>query len=303
MFHTTSLVFTAILASQFGGEIAPPPDGKVEVEHCVVSQIEHAQLPAQEPGKLTQLDVKDGDIVAEGDVLGKIDDTDALVRKKAAQFKWEVEHEKATNDALVRLQAKLIELYKAEYEQSLAINKRSPGTISESELRVQRVRWEKAVLDAVVEDMNFKIAGLQENVAKAEAEAVENELDRRVLKAPYDGVVVRLMKQRAEWVREGDVVLWMVRMDRLRIEGFVNADEVSPHEVFNAPVEITVDLVGTTEETINAEISFVSPIVESNGDYRVWAEVENPKGKGDYPWLLRPGIEAKMVITPNKVTE
>jgi multidrug efflux pump subunit AcrA (membrane-fusion protein) len=295
MFHTTSIVFGMILAAQVGADSRALRNDQVRVEHCVVSQIEHAQLPAQEAGVLSQLNVKEGDRVKEGDVLGKIDDTDALVRRKAAQFKLNVETEKATNDALVRLQAKLIELYKAEYEQSIAINNRSPGTISESELRVQRVRWEKAVLDAVVEDMNFKIAGLQQKVAEVEVEAVENELNRRTLKAPYDGDVINLMKQRSEWVREGDVVLWMVRMDRLRVEGFVN-EEVSPNEVFSADVEITVDLGGQAKKRIAGTISYVSDIVESNGDYRVWAEIENPESGGDYPWLLRPGIEADMVI-------
>jgi macrolide-specific efflux system membrane fusion protein len=296
MFHTASLVLTAILASQLGSDRSPLGQDEVGVEHCVVSQIDDAKLPAQEAGMLVELAVKEGDLVKEGDVLGKIDDTDALDRKRAADYELNVAKEKATNDALVRLQAKLIELYKAEYEQSLAINKRSPGTISESELRVQRVRWEKAVLDAVVEDMNFKIAGLEQQVAEVKVETVENELERRVLKAPYDGVVVQIFTKRSEWVREGDPVLWLVRMDRLRVEGFVNADEVAPHEVYGAAVEITVDLVGETVETIGGTISFVSPIVESNGDYRVWAEVDNPEGQGTYPWLMRPGIEADMVI-------
>ena len=305
MSQTASIVLSLILAAQPGGEAYPTRSDQVRVEHCVVSQVEHVQLPAQEAGVLAHLGVKEGDTVKplkegdtvkEGDILGKIDDTDALVRKKAAQYKLNVETEKATNDALVRLQAKLIELYKAEYEQSLAINKRSLGTISASELRVQRVRWEKAVLDAVVEDMNFKITGLQQKVAEVELEAVENELSRRTLKAPYDGVVVRLIRQRSDWVREGDPILWIVRMDRLRVEGFVNADKVAPHEVFGAEVAITVDLVGETVENISGTISFVSPIVESNGDYRVWAEIKNPAGRGDYPWRLRPGIEADMVI-------
>ena len=296
MSHTASIVLSVILAAQPGGEGYTMRSDEVRVEHCVVSEIEHVQLPAQEAGMLAQLDVKDGDCVAEGDVLGKIDDTDALVRKKAAQYKLNVETEKATNDALVRLQVKLIELYKAEYEQSQAINKRSAGTISASELRVQRVRYEKAVLDAVVEDMNFKIAGLQQKVAEAELEAVDNEFNRRTLRAPYDGVVVQLLRQRSDWVRAGDPVLYLVRMDRLRVEGFVNADEVAPHEVFGAPVEITVDLVGETVAKLSGTISYVSPTVESNGDYRVWAEIDNPPGRGDYPWLLRPGVEADMVI-------
>jgi hypothetical protein len=71
-----------------------------------------------------------------------------------------VAEEKATNDAEVQVARKLIDLAKAEYEESLAINKRSPGTIPETTLRRQRVTWEKAVLDALAAEMTFKIAGL-----------------------------------------------------------------------------------------------------------------------------------------------
>jgi multidrug resistance efflux pump len=289
------LLGIAVAGQTFGSDLGTPSN-EVVVEHCVVSTIDHAQLPAQLAGMLTNLDVEDGDQVKEGDVLGKIDETETLIRLKAAQFKLNVASEKATNDSQIKLTEKLIELYREEYKQSLAINARSPGTISESELRLQRVKYEKAVLDSVVAKMDFKIAGLEEKVTEVEVEAVENELERRTLRAPFDGIVEQTFRKQSEWVREGDPVLYLLRMDRLRVEGFVDADKVSPQQIAGAKVEITVDLLGETEATLDGKIDFISPTVESNGDYRVWAEVDNSPQEGGYPWLLRPGVEAKMVI-------
>ncbi len=296
MTNTALLVLGIALTGQTFGSDVGVPSNQLHLERCVVSTINHVQLPAQLAGMLTLLDVKDGDQVKKDDILAKIDETETLVRRKAAQFRLNVASEKATNDSQIQLSKKLIEMYRAEYGQSEAINKRHPGTISESEMRVQRVRWEKAVLDAVVEAMNFKIAGLEKMVAEVEVEAVDNELERRTLRAPFDGIVEQTFRKQSEWVREGDPVLYLLRMDRLRIEGFVDAEQVSPRQIAGAKVEITVDLIGETEATLAGTIDFISPTVESNGDYRVWAEVDNQPQQGNYPWLLRPGAEAKMVI-------
>ncbi|MEI7781642.1 MAG: hypothetical protein WCJ18_06930, partial [Planctomycetota bacterium] len=43
-------------------------------------------------------------------------------------------------------------------------------------------------------------------------------------------------------------------------------------------------------------IVFTSPIVESGGDYRVFAEVENRQIEGTQQWLLRAGQTATLVI-------
>ena len=41
-------------------------------------------------------------------------------------------------------------------------------------------------------------------------------------------------------------------------------------------------------------ITFVNPLVQAGGEYRVWAEVVNRQENGE--WLLRPGLEAEMTI-------
>jgi multidrug resistance efflux pump len=185
----------------------------------------------------------------------------------------------------------------AEWEESKAINRRAPGSIPEATLRRQKVQWEKSTLDALVNQMEFTIAGHDEKVAEAEVELVENELARRTLRAPFDGVVVQLFKRQSEWVYlQDNIILRLVRMDSLRVEGFLNADEYAPDEVDGAKVTITVSLAGGQKATFQSTISHVSPLVEASGDYRIWAEVDNPPGRGGYPWLLRPGLEAEMLI-------
>jgi len=294
---TLLLIANLILAAQpaAAGRAADP--AVLELPTCLVSLIDQVSLPAQEAGVLQEVVAKEGLRFKSGEVLGKVDETETLLRQKAAQFKLDVANEKATNDAEVKVARAIVELAKAEYEESVAINKDSGGSaIPPTQLRRQRVQWEKAALDCVAADMNFKVAGLERNVSEAELEAVDNELERRTLRAPFDGVVVEIYRRQSEWVQPGEPVLRFVRMDRLRVEGFVSAKEIAPGQVEGAAVEITVTLPGEAPEKMTGQISYVSPEVGSNREYRIWAEVDNPPGRGGYPWLLRPGTTAAMAI-------
>jgi macrolide-specific efflux system membrane fusion protein len=97
-----------------------------------------------------------------------------------------------------------------------------------------------------------------------------------------------------EWVEPGNEVLRLVRLDRLRIEGFLNASDFSPSEVSNRPVRVTVELARGRKETFQGKIVFVNPLVQAGGVYRVWAEVVNRMENNQ--WLLRPGLLAEMTI-------
>lgn len=300
---TMLLIANLILAAQPSNPSRAPDAAVLELPSCLVSLIDEVSLPAQEAGVLQEIVAKEGVRFKAGDVLGKVDETETLLRQKAAKYKLDVADEKATNRAPVDLARKVIDMYKAEYDESIAINERSAGAIPPTQLRKQRVYWEKGASDYIVAEMDFKIAGLERNVTEAELEAVANELERRTLRAPFNGVVVEMYRRQSEWVQPGEPVLRFVRMDRLRIEGFVDAREVSPGQVDGAIVEITVTLPGDLQEKMSGTISYVNPEVGSNREYRVWAEVDNPPGHGGYPWLLRPGTTAGMVIRLNRVAQ
>ena len=103
-----------------------------------------------------------------------------------------------------------------------------------------------------------------------------------------------------EWAKPGDTVCRIVRMDRLRVEGFFKSDD--PYKTWKGkPVIVSVDMPGSTQPLqFNGRIVFVSPLVEAGGEYRVWAEVDNRlvPGRND-EWLLHAGVNASMQINVN----
>jgi hypothetical protein len=63
-------------------------------------------------------------------------------------------------------------------------------------------------------------------------------------------------------------------------------------------VTVKVTLADDRQEAFTGRIVFTSPIVESGGEYLVWAEVENRQLEDGHPeeWMLRPGQTAQMTI-------
>ena len=60
----------------------------------------------------------------------------------------------------------------------------------------------------------------------------------------------------------------------------------------------TVDSGGGNKEEAEGVISFISPLVQAGGEYRIRAEVSNSQKNGQ--WILRPGLPATFRILENK---
>ena len=73
---------------------------------------------------------------------------------------------------------------------------------------------------------------------------------------------------------KGEPLLRLVRMDRLRVAGHVNAAHYGPHEVAGRAVSIRARLERGRDERFTGKITFVHP-EQNGGDYLVWAEVDN----------------------------
>jgi macrolide-specific efflux system membrane fusion protein len=99
-------------------------------------------------------------------------------------------------------------------------------------------------------------------------------------------------RQPGEWVDPGSVVLRLIQLDRLRVEGFVSAEQATAMQRGQRVRIVFPDKVG---EPVSGEITFVSPEVEPvNQQVRIWAEFDNPERR------IRPGLVASMEVEAPK---
>jgi multidrug resistance efflux pump len=119
-------------------------------------------------------------------------------------------------------------------------------------------------------------------------------IEIRKIVAPLDGEVVDLRKHEGEWVQPGDTLLKIIRLDRLRIEGFLNASTHGHSELRGRSVDVWVVLAHGRRERFDGRVVLVNPQVEASGEFRVRVEVLNRKEND--AWLLHPGRAADMSI-------
>jgi multidrug resistance efflux pump len=304
MVATPHILATLMLlgAPQVSDEVLP--SGNYErVSQCVVMLIDEVEVPARETGVLMELALEDGTavkeglIVKEGEVLGKLDDNEAAARKRAAGLDYEVaiaEEKKA--EASIEAADATVLVAEAEVVESEAINERAPGSVPPTQIRRQRLTEDRAKTEASVARRDKETAALTVRLRDAQIEVADISLQRHQIVSPLDGVIVQRYKHVGEWLNPGEPILRIVHLNKLRVEGFMNIRDRLPEEMEGRPVEIEVQTKdGTDLATYKSVVSFVSPMVEATGLYRVWSEVDTSNRPAGQARLL-PGMKAEMKI-------
>jgi macrolide-specific efflux system membrane fusion protein len=266
------------------------------LERCLVSLVEEAKVPAREPGVLVELTVREGATVRRGDVIAKIDDDQPQMEKRKAKAEHDQAVAKAESDVDVRYSVAAELVAEAEHKKALESHAKVPGSVTEVERARLMLNERKSELQIEQAELERRMASLAAASKGVELEAAENAIERRLIKSPLDGVVVQIFPHQGEWMQPGDPLARVVRADKLRVEGYVDSSRFGPEEVRDRPVTVEVKLADDRKETFAGRIVFTSPLVESGGDYRVFAEVENRQAPGSGQWLLRAGQTARMTI-------
>lgn len=279
--------------------------GEVSVPYALVTAIDDVKVPARDAGTITKLNVKGGELVNADIVLGMIDDRDTLAKQRIAQGELDAANAQFNSKAEIEAAKKGYEVANAEWEQAKEIRRQRQGAISDQEYRRAEFQAQRAWAQIQVAETDNLVAGLTAKMKKAQLDATDIELGKKKIDAPIQGQIVEVYKHVGEWVQPGDPVLRLVRLDKVRVEGFVYADKASRGEVEGKPVKVTVHLPGVNptgdgqqkQITLNGRVDYASPLIEGSGrnrQYRIWAEVENQFVDGHF--VIQPGASAEMTI-------
>jgi macrolide-specific efflux system membrane fusion protein len=281
------------LASALTSTPAVAADGSVskpiEVQSTVLRLLEEAEVPGQEPGVITDVAVREGQRVKQGELLAQIDDQVAKLAADAAKAKYDIAKAKATNDVRLRFAQKSTEVAEAELRRSTESIERFAKSVSQSQLDVEQLTVQKNRLEAEQATHEQQIATLEMRQQESELNAAKTQIARRRILAPFEGVIVQIYARKGEWAEPGQKVLRIVNVDRLKAEGFIRAEDAKA-QIVDRPIRLAIE-PGGEQNTFAGKIVFVSPEVDPiTGQVRIWAEIDNRDGR------LRPGQPAKMVV-------
>ena len=190
--------------------------------------IEQVDVPARESGVLASIQVVEGQLIEEGAAVAQIDDAEARIVEEHAQAELEIARAKAANTVNVRFAQKSVEVAQAELRRSTESNERYPKSISESEMDRLRLIVEKARLEVEQSEHEFSIAGFSQR-GQGERISGRPTEGQRSTRSPrrWRALWSQVHRHRGEWVKPGDVVVRILRLDRLRAEGFVKMEHWS----------------------------------------------------------------------------
>jgi len=269
----------------------------IPIESVLVTTLEKADVPAQEAGVLIALKVREGDMVTAGQPLALMNDKIAKLQRDRAAVELKLARAHAENDVKFRYAEKALAVTRAELQRAQDSVNKFRKAISQTEMDRLKLTMEKSALEVEQAQRDQLEARLESEVKEHEAQLAEEIVRRRTIVAPISGVVVQVSRSQGEWVQPGDAILRIVRIDRLRAEGFADARLVN-RSLAGHSVVLTLQESGQQPQTFSGKLIFVSPEVNRfNGQVRIWATIDNPRHQ------LRPGRSASMTVSTNPPTE
>lgn len=273
---------------------SPAAAGTLQAESVLITLIEQVDVPAREAGVLTELHVTAGTRVEEGEELARIDDAAARLAVDKARRELQVARLEADNDIDIRFARKSLEVDAAELRRAQDAVAKFAKAVTEAELDTLGLKVERSTLQIEQAERKNAIARELVKLKENELAMASHAAERRRIVSPLAGIVVQVNRHRGEWIEPGEKLARVLRIDRLRAQGFVKASEIRG-QLTGAPVKIIVSLPGNPQAEFDGTLVFVSPEVDPvNGQVVVWADFENRD------LLLRPGLRARMLIeTPD----
>jgi multidrug efflux pump subunit AcrA (membrane-fusion protein) len=285
-------------------ESSPGAGGDVVIPQAAITAQNIREIPAESEGVLMSLAVREGSRVKAGEVLATIDDRLAKAQIEIAQSSLDAAIEKANDKIEEEYARAAANVAKVDLKRSFEVNQKTPGAISDTEMLKKKLDETRSVLQIEKAQKDQLLAGKDAEVKKAELKAAIISLDRRTIKAPFDGEVQTLYQKESQWVNPGDPILRLVQFDVLHVEGYVRATAYDPIELADRPVTVRVQLARGHEVSLPGKVIYINqsvlPLGGANrpgsreGIYLVRAEIQN-KRSGNY-WVVRPGLEAEVTI-------
>jgi multidrug efflux pump subunit AcrA (membrane-fusion protein) len=266
----------------------------IVIKSSIVKLIESVDVPAELAGVLSTLKFREGQMVQAGEVLATINSDELALRLKRAEIENRIARSTAENDIDVRFAERSLDVAVSRVERSQRSNNRVPGIVPAARLEEQQLEVHRDRLRVEQADRDRKTASMQVELTTTDVEVSRLLKEKATVRSPIDGMVVSVSAKAGEWVKPGDAIIKIVRLDRLKVEGYLPAKIASQIRVGNRATAV-IGQDWLDGHTFPGQVIFINPEANPvNSHVQVWVEIENQGLK------LVPGLEATLTIEYSK---
>lgn len=292
----TLLTLLLIAAGSYGLYAYLRPEPLAEQLLYANGHIEGTEInvAAETTGVVVENRLVEGETVARGDLLVRLDDTDLRLRK--AEVAAEIgaliqERERAEREL------ELSRHHLATAGKELARNREleERGTVPPRRLEEAQDAFEEARARVAAGEAAVAATDARINAARQQLELIENRISKTRITAPIDGTVVTKAVERGELMQPGMTAAVLVDLSEVELRVFVPERNIGKLRL-GAPARIRVDAF--SERTFEARVARVDqkaqftprdihmPEERVRMVFGVTLSVENPGG------VLKPGMPA-----------
>jgi RND family efflux transporter MFP subunit len=258
------------------GAAQASPGDTLSVSRCTVAWIEASNVAALREGVLYKMEAQVGHEVREGQELG-------YLHREMAKLKVDRARLSAENTASIKKAQAQKELALSVLAISKRLEDRNRTFISREEILKNEA--EVKVADALVHE-----AEENQQIARSELALAQREFDEHTIKAPFAGRITERMRNEGESVRANEAVVRLVRIDRVRVVGWIPIDQMLRVKV-GMPIEVRPNIPGANlaieQMKFRGKISFIDAEVSpTKTEIRFHAEVENNEDHDLLPGLF-----------------
>ena len=258
-----------------------------------------------------------------GDQLAKNDLDQQQQLGDQQQILREMAEKKAQNGFKIRSAERAASAAKNEMARATKARRQFSDSVSQSEIDGLRLAYEKALMDTAQADFERQmdalsaksegratalhklkidqagirlrqatiqkdVTGMQTNLKKNQLSLAQLAIENHKVSSPIDGVVIQRYQQIGQWVSKGTPIARVVRLSRLRAEGYMPTSVATK---LRDRLNVGLVVKGDESEPLNGTVTFVSPIINPvDGQMRVLIEFDNPDEK------VSPGSPMKVII-------
>lgn len=249
-----------VLAAVAGGLFVPLANA-AQVFDCVIQPASIVRVGTPVTGILTEVHVRRGDWVDEGDVLARLED-------RLEQATVALQEMRASDRASLRAQAARLALAQARMERFSHLLSRGTTTQdafdeAKAELEVNQAELERL-------EMQVRLADLE--LARAEAA-----LSLRTIVSPIAGLVTQKVLSPGEFVNQDAFVLLIADVDPLHVEVFLPVSYYSELAIGDVGKVSPLEPVGGSYE---AEVTVIDRVFDAaSNTFGVRLSLSNPDGQ------------------------
>ena len=246
--------FSAFFILWAAGLLAGPQTAMAA--ECILKPHSIARLGVASKGIISDIAVERGERVRQGQVLVRLEASHEENLERLARLKAE----SAIADELARKRAAV-----AASKADRLIKLGEKAITSKGDVEV-------AILEAEAARLEIEQADLNRAIAREEMIGAAAALERKTVRAPFDGVITQRLHSSGELYNEQEPILVVARTDPLYAETYLPVADLA-RVVVGAGTLLTLD----TGDTIPATISVVDPVLDpATGTFGIRLEVANP---------------------------